>query len=73
MAADFGETGLHVVVLLRVVVAGNPPGSVVARHGKLRVLCLHDEIVEILLLWELVAETDAVVVDTEAEIHVASV
>ena len=71
VAADLRETGLHVVVLLRVVIAGNPPGSVVARHGELRVLLLDDEVVQVLAQRELIAEAESVVVETETDSEVA--
>ena len=39
----------------------------VACHRKLRALFLDDEVVELGLLWELVAEPDAIVVDAETD------
>ena len=59
-----------ILVLLRVVVARNPVGGVVAGHGKLRVLLLYHEVVEVLLLRELVAQAHAVVVDAESNLDV---
>ena len=43
----------------------------VARHGELRVLLLDDKVHQILLPGELVAQAHAVVVDAEADVHVA--
>ena len=65
--ANTGEWGDLCLIFLCVVVTRNPVGCVVARHGKLRVLFLNDEIVEIRLLWEFIAQSHAVVVDTESE------
>lgn len=59
-----------ILVLLRVVVARNPVGGVVAGHGKLRVFLLYHEVVEVLLLRKLVAQAHAVVVDAEAQTYV---
>ena len=44
----------------------------VASHGKLRVLLLDDEIDETVLLGKLIAEAHAVVIDAEADVHLAS-
>ena len=63
---DAGERRDLVFILLCVVVARNPVGRVVASHGKLRVLLLDDEVVELLLLRKLVAQSHAIVVHAEA-------
>ena len=68
---DARETRNLGLILLGVVVAGNPVGRMVAGHGKLRVLLLDDEVVEVVLLGELVAQAHAVVVDAEADDDVA--
>ena len=69
MAADFGEAGFHVVIFLGVVVAGNPPGGMVARHGKLCMLFLDDKIDQVLLYGKLIPQADALVVNTEPDVH----
>ena len=69
--ADFGQAALGVVIFLRVVVSGNPPGGMVARHGKLRMFLLDDKVHQVLLPGELVAQAHAVVVDAEADVHIA--
>ena len=69
---DFRQLRLLCLLLLRVIVAGEPPGGVVAGHGKLRMLLLDDKIVQLRLLRELIAESHAVVVDTETDDDVAS-
>ena len=53
-------------LLLGVIVAREPPGFMVACHRKLRALLFNEEIVKLWLLWELIAETDTVVINTEA-------
>ena len=58
------------LILLRVVVARNPIGCMVARHCKLGVLFLHYDIVELGLLRKLIAQSHAVVVDTETNADV---
>ena len=66
-AADFGKAGFGIVILLCIVIAWNPEGRVVARHGKLGMFFLDDEVVEVLLQGEFVAEAQAVVEEAEAE------
>ena len=66
------ELRLLCLLLLRVIVAGKPPGCVVASHGKLRMLLFDDKIVQFGLLRELIAESHAVVIDTETDDDVAS-
>ena len=56
-------------IFLRAVVAGNPPGGVVAREGKLRQFLLNIKIGEVVLHGELVAESQSVVVEAEAHLH----
>ncbi len=60
-----------VEIFLSVVVAGNPPGGVVAGHGKLRILLLDGKVVEIRLCGEFIAKTHTVVVNAEAYHHEA--
>ena len=60
-----------VLILLRVVVARNPIGSMIACHSKLCVLLLYHEIVERLLLREFIAKSHTVVVNTESDGDVA--
>ena len=43
----------------------------VASHGKLGMLFLDDEVVQVLRQGELIAETEAIVVETEADLHIA--
>ena len=67
--AYLGELRLLCLLLLRVVIAGNPPSRVVAGHGKLCVLFLYDEIIELLLLWKLIAQSHSFVIDPKADGH----
>ena len=60
---------LGIVVLLRVVVAGNPPRGMVAGHGKLGQLICYLEVSQCVLVGKLVAERQAVVVKAEANLH----
>ena len=71
LTPDFAHLRDDGLILLRVVVTGNPVGRVIARHGKLRVLLLHHKVVERLLLGKLVAQSHAVVVDTKTDKDVA--
>ena len=64
---------LRVIVLLGVVVSGQPPGGVVPRHGKFRELIGHLEIREGVLHGEFVAEAQTVVVQAETDVHVHAV
>ena len=61
------QTALLRHLLLRVVVARQPPRRVVASHCKLRALLLDEEVVQPLLLGELIAESDTIVVHSEAD------
>ena len=70
-SADFREFTFLRLLLLCVIVAGQPPRRMIARHGKLRVLFLDEEVVERLLLGELVAQSYAVVIHPEADDDIA--
>ena len=65
--SDLAEARLLGHLLLRVVVAGEPPGGVVARHAELGALVPDEEVDEVGLRGELIAEAKAVVVEAEAE------
>ena len=65
------ETRCHGAVLLRVIVAGQPPSLVVAGKRKLCMLFLNKE-VGIGLLRKLVAQTHTIIVYTEAQVHQAA-
>ena len=60
---------MGVVILLRVIISGNPPGGVVSGEGELSDFIGHLEIGEPVLHGELIAEAKAVVVKAEAHIH----
>ena len=72
-AAYFRQARLGVGILLRVVVARNPPGPVVAGHGELGVLLADDEVGQVALVGELVAQGQTVVEEAEADENVAVV
>ena len=69
LAAYLGEAALGVVILLRVVVSGDPPGGVVACHGELGFLLLDDEVCQHPFRRKLIAESHSVVVYTETDVH----
>ncbi len=69
LCANLRQLALCRLLLLGVVVARQPPRGVVARHGKLRMLFLDDEIDQVFLCRELIAEPHANIVDTEADGH----
>ena len=69
--AHLRQAAYGVVVFLSVVVARNPIGSVVARHGKFRALFLYCEIGEIVLRRPLIAESYTIVVESETHNHLA--
>ena len=60
---------MGVVILLRVIISGNPPCGVVSGEGELSDFIGHLEIGEPVLHGELIAEAKAVVVKAEAHIH----
>ena len=55
------------LILLRNIIAWNPISGMITSHGKLRVLFLHHDIVELLLLGALITQTHALVVNAEAD------
>ena len=52
---DARQTGLGVFILLGIVITRNPPGGMIARHGKLCTLFLDGKVVETAFLRELIA------------------
>ena len=70
---DLREFGFLCFLLLRVIVARQPPGGMVASHRKLRTFVLDEEIVQVRLLRELITESDAVVVNTETDEYLTTV
>ncbi len=68
-AADLAQARPGVVILLGVIVAGNPVGGMVTGHCKLRCFFGYYEIVEIWLSGEFIPETDSVVIGSEAYLH----
>ena len=64
---DLRETAVLVVVLLGVVVTGDPVRLMVARHSELGELALDDVEVTILAAGELIAEAEPVIEETEAD------
>ena len=71
VSADLREARAGVVILLGVVVAGDPPGGMVPRHGELRALVGDDEVDQIGLYGKFVAESEPVVEEPEADGHPA--
>ena len=69
--ADFAETRTCVIVFLRVVVTWNPPSRVVACHGEFGAFFRNDEVVELAFLWELVTQSEAIIIDAETDVHIA--
>ena len=59
------------LLLLGIIIARKPPSGMIARHGKLGTLFLDNEVVQIFLLGELVAEPDTIIVYTETDDDVA--
>ena len=58
---------MGVGILLCVVVARNPPSPVIASHCKLAVFFLNDEVGQILLSREFIAESQSVVEESESD------
>ena len=68
-APDFRQPGLRIIVFLRIIVSADPPGRVVARHGKFRQLLPNLEVCQRIFLREFVTETESVVVQAETDAH----
>ena len=72
--ADLLQRGLVVQVFLAIPLeGGNPPGGCRARQRELGQLGVDLRLLHAGLLWELVAEADAVVIDAEHHVKVALV
>ena len=56
-------------LFLGVIVTRQPPRRVVARHSELRALLLDEEVIQVLLLREFIAKSNAVVINAEADNH----
>ena len=69
VAADLREAALLEVVLLRIVVAGHPPGRMVTGEGEFRQFFPDVEIHQFVLQREFVPEAEAVVVQAEPDVH----
>ena len=67
---DARQTGLGVFILLGIVITRNPPGGMIARHGKFSTLFLDGKVVEIAFLRELIAQSYSIVINTEADVHI---
>ena len=65
----FAQAAAGVIVFLRIVVAADPPRSVVSREGKLRFLFLQIEVGQSVLLREFIAEAETVVIYAETDVH----
>ena len=61
----FGELALLCLLLLRVIVARNPPCRMVTSHGKLCMFFLNEEIGQAVLLRKFIAQSHSLVVNTE--------
>ena len=66
---DFRQFALLCLLLLRVIVARNPPSRMVSGHRKLRVFFLNDKISQAVLHWKLIAQAHAIVIDPEPNDH----
>ena len=67
---DARQTGLGVFILLGIVITRNPPGGMIARHGKFSTFFLDGKVVEIAFLRELIAQSYSIVINTEADVHI---
>jgi len=66
-AADFGQTGLSIVVLLSVIVTGNPESGMVPCHSKLGMLLFDRKTVQTSLQRELITESQTVIIKAETD------
>ena len=66
---DFAKAGHGILILLRIVITWNPERRVIATHSELRQFILDYEISHILLLRELITETETIIEKTEAYGH----
>ena len=67
--ADLGEFGFGRGEFLGGIVAGDPPGGVVAGHGEFRDLVLDHEVGQAVFQREFITESEAVVIQAETHLH----
>ena len=64
---DFRQFRLLCFLFLRVIVARQPPGSMVSCHSKLRLLFLNQKISQLWLLGEFITEPYPIIIDTKTK------
>ena len=52
-------------IFLRIIIAWNPECRMIAGHSKLRMFFFYNEVIQILLLRELIAEPQAIIIKTK--------
>ena len=70
-SAYLAQPWAGVFIFLCIIVTTNPPCRDVARHGKLGTFLFDNEVSEIVLQRELIAEAHTVVIDTEPDDDIA--
>ena len=70
---NFWQFRLGIVIFLCIIISRNPPSCMITGHGKLSMFFFYNEVGQILLRRELIAESHAVIIHTKTEIHEASV
>ena len=68
-ATDLTQFAARIFILLRIVVTRDPIGSNVTRHRELGMLLFDNEIVEVPLLREDIAEAETIVIKAETDLN----
>ena len=61
----------RIFILLRIIISGDPICRNISGHSELRLLFLYDEVIEVLLLREDIAESQTVIIETELDLDIA--
>ena len=64
-SANLWKLGFGIVIFLRIIIAWNPECRMIAGHSKLRMFFFYNEVIQILLLRELIAEPQAIIIKTK--------
>ena len=68
--ANFRKFGFRIIIFLSIVITGNPPGGMIARHSKLGMFVLYHKVNQVLLLWKLITESYAIIIYTKTKVHI---
>ena len=71
LSCNLRETALCEIVLLGIVITRYPPSCMITCECKLSHLLLDHEVAELALIWELVTESETIVIEAETDSHLS--